>query len=255
MRAYAYRIANRAVRRRGHELTPLGRSTANALRLRLFRQLASIGFQPRHIVDVGAHKGAWSRDAVEVFRDCAFTLIEPQRELSAELDRFCAEVPNSAWILAGAGSAAGSETLAVKAHDTEGSSFAFDANRASELGLELRPVEIVTLDAVCARSPNPLPDIVKIDAEGYELEIVEGAGTLIGVTELFFLEVAMLDLSSPHDAIARPGFHEVLERMRELGYEPYDLTDLIRRPSDDALALVEIAFARREGALRAYSGW
>lgn len=248
------RLANRALARYGQRLAPVDRGTGQELRTRLFRQLARSGFEPRHIVDVGAHRGAWSRDAHGVFGGCAFTLIEPQIELGPELERFCADVPRSRWIAAGAGAAPGSLELTVKPDDPEGSSFAFDSALADRLALERRPVEIVTLDQVCADGSLPPPDIVKVDAEGFELEILAGAGTLAGVTELFFLEVALLDLNSDIDGIARPGFHEVVARMAAFGYEAYDLTDLIRRPRDGGLALVELAFARRAGALRE-PGW
>ena len=87
--------------------------TASSLRLRLFRQVAAKGLKPRHIIDVGAHKAAWSRDAHEVFRDCAFTLIEPQQELAPFLDAFCSGVPNAKWILAGAGAESGELPLTL----------------------------------------------------------------------------------------------------------------------------------------------
>ena len=43
--------------------------------------------------------------------------------------------------------------------------------------------------------------------------------------------------------------------MRELGYEPYDLTDFNRRSSDGALGLVEVAFAKKAGVLRDQHDW
>jgi FkbM family methyltransferase len=250
MRDRVWRLANRALARYELALVPRGHASGHDLRLRLFRQLSLSGFRPRHIVDVGAHRGLWSRDARSHFPGCAFTLIEPQAELAGELERFCAENPGSRAIIGGAGSEPGTLELVVKRHDPEGSSFAFDRDQARRLGLERRPVEIVTLDQVCAGAAPP--ELVKIDVEGFELEVLEGASTLVGVTELFFLEVSLLDLRGDH--VARPGFHEVVERMAALGYDPFDLTDLIRRPRDGALALVELAFARRSGPLRA-PGW
>jgi hypothetical protein len=43
--------------------------------------------------------------------------------------------------------------------------------------------------------------------------------------------------------------------MQDLGYEPYDITDLNHRPSDGALGLMEVAFAKREGVLRDHHRW
>ncbi|MEO8209798.1 MAG: FkbM family methyltransferase [bacterium] len=45
---------------------------------------------------------------------------------------------------------------------------------------------IVTLNSVCEKYSLPIPEIVKIDAEGLDLEVVKGAQNLIGKTEVFF---------------------------------------------------------------------
>jgi len=222
---------------------------ASALRLRLFEQIAKKGFNPTHIIDVGAHKGGWSRDAHEVFPKCAFTLIEPQIEMKPYLDRFCSLAKSARWHLAGAGATQGELPLTITP-DAAGSSFVYPEHAAKEAGLERRLVPVVTLDAICEQSTQAVPEIVKIDAEGFDLEVMRGSQNLIGVTELFFLEVPLFDYW-PTDL----SFHTAISFMREHGYEPYDITDLNRRPSDWALALAEIAFAKRAGVLRDHHGW
>lgn len=37
----------------------------------------------------------------------------------------------------------------------------------------------------------PTPDLVKIDAEGFELKVIQGASDLIGKTEVFLLEAGV----------------------------------------------------------------
>ncbi|MEO1079701.1 MAG: hypothetical protein AAFY29_09110 [Pseudomonadota bacterium] len=78
---------------------------ASALRERLFRQIAAKGLRPKHIIDVAAHRGAWSRDVAGVFPKAAVTLIEPQEERAEHLTRFCADHADATWIQAGAGEA------------------------------------------------------------------------------------------------------------------------------------------------------
>jgi FkbM family methyltransferase len=224
-------------------LDPLG---IQALRLRFFDQIAKKGLRPTHIIDVGAHKGSWSRDAHAVFPGCAYTLIEPQVEMKPDLDRFCSEVKGSRWILAGAGASEGELPITVRADDPTASSFAVSEEVARSHGYERRIVPLVTLDSICEESGLPPPEIVKIDAEGFELEVMRGASKLVGVTELFFLEVPILEYLSANNQC----LFDQLRFMRDLGYELYDFTDFNRRPSDGALALVEIAYAKRSGILR-----
>ncbi len=47
----------------------------------LFTNLKAAGFSPKHIVDVGANHGTWTREALKHFPDAYYTLIEPQNWL------------------------------------------------------------------------------------------------------------------------------------------------------------------------------
>lgn len=77
---------------------------------------------------------------------------------------------------------------------------------------------------------------------------MRGAQSLLGRTELFFLELPLFD---------QPGqsWHSVIAFMQEQGYEPYDITYLNGRASDDALGLIEMAFTKKAGLLRDHHGW
>ena len=46
-----------------------------------FDCLERLGFKPRHIVDIGANRGNWTRTALRFFPDARYTLFEPQGEL------------------------------------------------------------------------------------------------------------------------------------------------------------------------------
>ena len=227
----------------GSDSGEAGNPSACSLRQRLFKQLAGKGFSPTHIIDVGAHMGEWSRDAHKMFPNSAFTLIEPQIEMKPYLDQFCADAKNAKWILAGAGPAKG-ELLFTIASRSDSSSFTYSQADAAEQGLEQRLVPVVTLNLICEQSTLPIPEIVKIDAEGFDLNVMAGAQKLLGVTELFFVEVPLFDFWPDQS------FHNITGFMREQGYEPYDVTDLNRRPSDGALAMMELAFAKKTGVLR-----
>lgn len=240
VRIVAERELNRELE---NEFSEPGNPSACSLRQRLFKQLAGKGFSPTHIIDVGAHKAEWSRDAHKIFPESAFTLIEPQIEMKPYLDQFCSEAKNARWILAGAGAAKG-ELLFTIAPRSDSSSFTYSEADAEEQGLEQRVVPVVTLNLICEESSLPIPEIVKIDAEGFDLKVMVGAQRLLGVTELFFVELPLFDFWPDQS------FHTITAFMREHGYEPYDVTDLNRRPGDGALAMMELAFAKKTGVLR-----
>jgi len=221
-----------------------------AARARFFRNIKQRGFDPGLIIDVGSNMGRWTQDAMLSFPDCQYILLEPQIEMKAELDRLCARARDARWILAGAGRRDGEMELAVRPeHEGSGSSFMVPAELRKAQNLESRPVPIYSLDSICKQAGR-IPDLVKLDAEGMEMQIMAGAKSLIGVTEIFLLEVALFD-PWPEG----PKFPEVVEAMNEFGYVPYDFTEFVFRPWDGALGLVEIAFSKQQGVLRGFTGW
>jgi len=57
----------------------MNRSTLEGLRFQ--------GYSPRTLLDVGAHVGSFTRGFLEVFPDCAPTLIEPNPFCQEELEK------------------------------------------------------------------------------------------------------------------------------------------------------------------------
>jgi FkbM family methyltransferase len=210
--------------------------------------MARRGFSPRLFVDVGAHKGKWSRELRRVFPHCRCVLIEPQAEMARHLHPFCRRNAGCRWVAAGAADREGTLPFMV-CSDTVSSTFAESTRKAAAYGLPLRTIPVVTLDGI-ARDEGLAPDIVKIDAEGFEQEVLRGARSLFGRTEVFFIEAQFFgEEPNPSSMVA------LTAQMAEFGYVPYDFTWFGRRPYDGAIGLCEIAFARREGMLRSYDGW
>ena len=206
--------------------------------------LANRGFQPREIIDVGANRGKWSRDASHVFPNAGYTLIEPQVEMESRLRTFCEGHANRRYVLAGAGSFNGELPFTV-VPDTVSSTFAASAQEAARQGLEQRTVPLVTIDHVVQTLIHAVPDIIKVDAEGFEQEVVRGATSVLGKTEVIFLEAHFLgERNDPSE------FVNLITFMSERDYVTYDFSWLGRRKFDNALSLCEIAFVRRNGFLR-----
>lgn len=212
------------------------------------RNLGSRGFYPERVVDIGANRARWSDAVKRVFPAAEFTLVEPQVEMEADLKRFCEKHPGSRYIIAGAGAENGELPLALVGGTS--TTFAMDAEKAQRLGIERRNVPVRTLDSLCEELVGGVPDMVKIDAEGFEFEIMKGATKMLGEIELFLLELPFFK--------TYPGglnFSESIAAMADYGYEVYDFTWFHRRPHDNATGQCEAVFARREGFLRRHMGW
>ena len=169
--------------------------------------------------------------------------------MKEHLERFCNGSQGSRWIHAGAGAKLGRRELTV-VPDTVSSSFTISEEDAQTQNYERRSVSIITLDHLVTNVIHSIPELVKVDAEGSEFDIMKGAQSLIGKTELFLLEAPLIDPPPNWHS-----FHELLTMMSDFAYVPYDFTTFQKRPFDGAVGLCEIAFARRSGVLRSFAGW
>jgi hypothetical protein len=110
---------------------------------------------------------------------------------------------------------------------------------------------VVTVDSLF-EGPDapPLPELVKVDAEGYEPEVLAGAERILAHAEVVVLEAALFTFRP-----GQPTLVDLVHLMDEHGFRPYDLPWFLRRPLDGALGLADVAFARRDGRLRRDKRW
>jgi hypothetical protein len=156
-------------------------------------------------------------------------------------------MPGSKWFLAGAGSANGELSLTVW-NDHQGSAFLRPEIQAMTPYRQQRPVPIVTLDGLIAAGEFPVPDLIKIDVQGFELEVLRGSMRCLGRSDLFIVET-----SFNHPLGERPSYYRVVELMEAYGYRIFDLVDLKYRAASGAIGQVDICFVRKGSLLDAAS--
>jgi FkbM family methyltransferase len=211
--------------------------------------LKSRGLQCGTIADVGANSAKWSRIAKAVFPGADFFLIEPQMEMKPHLEKFCAETPGSNYINAGAGAEKGELTFTVW-DDFQGSSFLLPEETSLKENGRQRKVEVTTIDHLVETGKLKIPVLMKLDVQGFELEVLKGANKILGVTEAFILEVALHEFY-PNT----PLFSTVIDFMRERNYVVYDFPGFLRRPLDGALGYCYVCFVKADGIFRTSDKW
>ena len=120
-------------------------------------------------------------------------------------------------------------------------SFSYSPAEARSRGFGYETVEVVSLDSFFLRNPPAnSPEMVKIDAEGWDLEVLRGAKKTLSQTNIVFVEAGVLNKRFENSVAG------VLSFMTESGFELVDITDLNRTRDLSALWLVELAFARKD---------
>src|ERR1700730_12849798 len=69
--------------------------------------LKRFGFTPKHILDIGANRGLWTREAIKFFPDASYTLVEPQDYLKPYIQDLLDRGFKIRWVNAGASDRAG----------------------------------------------------------------------------------------------------------------------------------------------------
>jgi len=207
-----------------------------------FESLRRLDFHPRHIVDIGANRGHWTQTALRYFPDAHYTLLEPQPAMRANMQDLLDGNPRVTLHSVGAGSKSGDLTFTITERD-DSCTFCMSPDEARSSGLTQVQIPVVALDDLLAQSQLPHPDIIKIDAEGFDLEVLKGTANAVRSSEIVLIEAAVTNKSFVNDV------RTVIEELFKLDFRLLDITDLNRTQKDGCLWLVELAFVRRGGAL------
>lgn len=207
-----------------------------------FSCLSKLGLNPQHIVDVGANRGNWTRTAVKYFPNAHYTMFEPQEKMRAEVADLLLN-KNIKFHCLGAGPV--NSTMKLTQHEWDDShTFALSFQQAEEFGYPQIEVPVVALDNFFEERGLPSVDILKIDAEGWDLEVLKGARQTAESAEVILVEATVLN------PVFKNTVEEVINAMSHIGFILFDITDLNRTAKDAALWLVELAFVKRDGSLR-----
>lgn len=204
-----------------------------------FALLKQFGFAPKHIVDVGANHGNWTRSAIKYFPDALYTLVEPQDYLKVHITDLLESGYRIQWLNVGASDKSGTLPFLLSVRD-DSSTFALTDEQARNTELRQITIEVKTLNEIT--SAMPPPEIVKIDAEGFDLKVLLGASDLLGKTDIFLIE-AMFCCPYENSVAA------VVSFMADAEYRLIDITDLTRSPKYGVLWLCELAFLRNDSPL------
>jgi len=235
------------LRKLGYNLSRVSTATVqidvnskNLLLSNFYNTLKKINFEPKHIVDIGANHGTWTRDALRYFPHAYYTLLEPQSWLKESIADILEINPNVQFYPVGAGEKSGSFLFTILDRD-DSCSFRYTKEEALEAGLKQIEIPVVTLNEFLSESKKLIPDIIKIDAEGLDIEVLKGASNFFGKTEIFMVEAGVVHKSFDNS------FLKLINFMDENGYRLFEITDLNRPFELKVLWLAELVFVKKYG--------
>lgn len=210
------------------------------------KRLAHLGFQPELIFDVGAYQGDFARMCRDVWCKAEIACFEVQPEPLHRLETaFAGDARVRAWpYLLGA-----AEQEQVALHLAETGSSVLEEQVYKDFPIAYFSMR--TVDDIAAREYSQrAPELLKMDVQGYELEVLRGAEDLLSDVRVILMEVNLIDI---HCGV--PLLGEVMRWLGERGFVAYDICGLMRRPLDSALWQADMIFVPENSPLRADKRW
>lgn len=159
--------------------------------LGVLRAAKKAGLLPGTVIDVGAAYGSFALQCRRVFPDAMYICIEPLQEYEPLLERVTKSIPKADYILAAA--ASGPKEVTINVHpDLLGSSLYLEAEDSNVNGVP-RTAPAIILDGLTKDKRIKAPFLIKIDAQGAELDVLLGAEATLRSTEYIILEVSFFE--------------------------------------------------------------
>lgn len=213
---------------------------------RALEHLAAKGLKPRCVLDIGAAKGYWTEAHAWRFRDAEFFMIDPLAESEPFLQSLCKTDRRFHYLLSAVGSTCGEVEMNVSP-DCDGSSA---MHHPSDDLSRRRKVPLVTIDSLIEQGRISPPQLVKIDVQGFEMQVLDGGQKMFETAEVFIIEANLYEFMP-----GMPLVHELVAYMAQRGYRVYDMAGFLRRPYENDLAQMDIVFVSNKSPLVASNRW
>lgn len=197
--------------------------------------LAKPGLAPATLVDVGV--GTGTTGLHEAFPDARHVFVEPLPQFEPDLKRLVGRFGGEYHLVA-AGAEDGSATIHVDRRLPMQSSF------SARTDGEVRPlqdleVRVVRLDSMMEDHGWSGPFGLKLDTEGHELEVAQGASKLIGQSQFVIAELSLVEQFA-----GEAGFATFVAVMADHGLR---LCDILAAPRSRQSGIIQVdAMFRRD---------
>ena len=205
--------------------------------------LRNAGFDCTGAVDVGAYHGEWSKGLRSVW-NVPLIMVEPQESCRSILEEYSS---NSKTVMTHLEFCALGKTPGTVEFYLDETNSRMAQSRMNE-NLPSVQVPIYTLNDLHTRYPEEF-NLLKVDVQGFELDVLEGADNILSQFEVIILEVSIIRIGPV------PTFYEVMQYMDSKGYRLYDFLPMYYRPLDNALWQGDAFFVRNDSSLVRSLSW
>ncbi|GAB5562509.1 MAG: hypothetical protein SynsKO_41560 [Synoicihabitans sp.] len=200
-----------------------------------FKTLKSLGWKPVSCIDVGAYHGEWTETYRSIFPQSNVLMIEGQQTKAPLLREYISQSPSGVSFeiaLLGA-----SDGVAVRFVEMGTGSSVFE--ESSPYARKVTERNLTKLDTLLRDYPDfQKANVIKLDTQGYELEVLKGSEELLKHLEVVLLETSLIAVNN-----GAPLTSDVIEFMTSRKFRLFDFCSQIRR-KDGVLWQCDLMFIR-----------
>ncbi len=177
--------------------------------LAVLSKLKEENFQPKVIYDIGSCEGNWTEMATTIWPNCEFYLFDANEDLN-ELYK---ERKYNYYL--GLLSNTNDEQIKYYYNETfiAGNSYYKELTEAYSDDI-YRILNSATLDKVIDNNAWPMPDLIKLDVQGSELDILEGGKKILSQAKYLIVELQHIEYND-----SAPLFEESIATIEKRGWK------------------------------------
>jgi FkbM family methyltransferase len=184
---------------------------------KMMKRMKKIGVSPKTIIDIGANKGQFSNLADYILNPNKIIAIEANPNLEEDLNKNLLHIKNKTILISGIGNYEGELPFNFNLDSQVSSFLEVGPDRLEafpdDKNIEIRNIPIAKLDSLIQISNIDEPILLKIDVQGFEKEVIEGAINVLKSVRWILIETSFLNLYN-----GEPNFVEMLDILKSLGF-------------------------------------
>lgn len=201
--------------------------------------LKRLGYNPDVIVDVGAYQGKWTLEARKIFKESTFLMLEAQRAKEQQLKEIASRYKDIYYRIG----LVGKEFKAqVPFFEMETGSSIYEEQ--TSFAKSIIHYDMHTLDQIVSEQSSKGEFFIKLDVQGAEIDVLEGARETLKRTDFILLEASLLNYN-----LGAPLVAGLIAYLDNYDFVLFDICEQ-RRKNDGVLFQVDLIFSRRDSPIR-----
>lgn len=203
------------------------------------RFLSKNNYKINVVYDLGANKGGWTKEYSQKINGASFIMFEA----NPSLKRPHGINDKHKWVNAVL-SKPNMGTVEFYNLNTTGDSYYKEVTNHYQNVIPHK-LDTITLDELVKTNKFPLPDFLKIDTQGSELDIFQGAKETIANCAIIMCEMPVVEYN-----INAPAFNEYIKALADMNFVPIGLNEA--HYSKNVLIQVDVIFMRKDLKIKYY---